>query len=139
MPRTGESGVYRGWRVVTGRFLGALAVCCVSYSYSVFLGPIRSDLALSRADVSLVFSVRTAVIRVAAAGIGVLVDRYGVRRLPALGAVFPVAGTALASIGATTSVARVVVGWTTSSVVGVSFAVTRRSASCRRRTAGRRR
>ena len=111
MPRTGESGVYRGWRVVAGRFLGALVVCCVSYFYSVFLGPIQSDLALSRVDVSLMFSVRTAVIYVAAAGIGVLADRYGVRRLLALGAVFLVAGTALASIGATTSIARVAVEW----------------------------
>lgn len=112
VPRTGESGgVYRGLRVVAGCFLGALVVFGVSCSYSVLLGPIQSDLALSRADVSLVFPVRTAVIYVAAAWIGVLADRYGVRRLLALGAVFFVAGTALASIGATTSVARVVVGW----------------------------
>ena len=94
----GESdGVYRGWRVVVGCFLGALVVFGVSYSYSVFLGPIQSDLALSRADVSLVFSIQTAVIYVAAAGIGVLADRYGVRRLLALGTGLFVAGTALAT------------------------------------------
>jgi len=92
-----RDGVYRGWRVVTGCFLGALVVFGVSYSYSVFLGPIQSDLALSRADVSLVFSVQTALIYVAAAGIGVLADRYGVRRLLALGAFLFVAGTAFST------------------------------------------
>lgn len=92
-----RDGVYPGWRVVVGCFLGALVVFGVSYSYSVFLGPIQSDLALSRAEVSLAFSVQTAVIYVAAAGIGVLADRYGVRRLLALGAGLFVAGTALAT------------------------------------------
>lgn len=89
--------VYRGWRVVAGCFLGALVVFGVSYSYSVFLGPVQADLGLSRADVSLVFSVQTAVVYVAAAGIGVLADRYGVRRLLALGGACFVAGTVLAT------------------------------------------
>ncbi|WP_135533654.1 MFS transporter [Halostella pelagica] len=89
--------VYRGWSVVAGCFLGALVVFGVSYSYSVFLEPIQRDLGLSRADVSLVFSVQTAVIYVSAAGIGVLADRYGVRRLLGLGGGLFVAGTLLAT------------------------------------------
>jgi MFS family permease len=93
----GSDRIYRGWTVVAGCFLGALVVFGVSYSYSVFLGPIQRDLGLSRADVSLVFSVQTAVIYVSAAGIGVLADRYGVRRLLALGGGLFVAGTVLAA------------------------------------------
>lgn len=92
-----DRDVYRGWRVVAGCFLGTLVVFGVSYSYSVFLGPVQADLGLSRADVSLVFSVQTAVVYVAAAGIGVLADRYGVRRLLALGGACFVAGAVLAT------------------------------------------
>lgn len=78
--------VYRGWSVVSGCFLGILVVFGISYSFGVFLDPIQRDLDLTRSGVSLIFSLQTGVIYVAAAVLGVAADRYGVRRLLAFGA-----------------------------------------------------
>ena len=81
------AGVYRGWYVVAGGFVGAVVVFGLSYAFGVFLEPIQRDLGLSRSGVSVVFSLQTIVIYVAAAVLGVLADRFGVRRLLAAGAV----------------------------------------------------
>ncbi|WP_339104267.1 MFS transporter [Haloterrigena salinisoli] len=82
-----ESGVYRGWYVVAGGFVGAFVVFGLSYAFGVFLEPIQRDLGLSRSGVSVIFSLQTVVIYVAAALLGVLADRFGVRRLLSAGAV----------------------------------------------------
>ncbi|WP_226481927.1 MFS transporter [Natrinema amylolyticum] len=86
-PDSTPSGrVYRGWYVVAGGFVGAFVVFGLSYAFGVFLEPIQRDLGLSRSAVSLVFSLQTVVIYLAAAVLGVLADRFGVRRLLAVGA-----------------------------------------------------
>ncbi|NUB91454.1 MFS transporter [Haloterrigena sp. SYSU A558-1] len=79
-------GFYRGWRVVAGGFVGALVVFGLSYAFGVFLEPIQRELGLSRSGVSVVFSLQTVVIYLAAAVLGVLADRFGVRRLLSAGA-----------------------------------------------------
>ncbi|WP_247000135.1 MFS transporter [Halosolutus gelatinilyticus] len=83
----GWRDVYRGWHVVAGGFVGAFVVFGLSYAFGVFLEPIQRDLALSRSGVSFVFSLQTVVIYLAAAALGVLADRFGVRRLLLFGAV----------------------------------------------------
>ncbi|WP_265111366.1 MFS transporter [Halosolutus halophilus] len=94
----GSTGrVYRGWYVVAGSFVGAFVVFGLSYAFGVFLGPMQRELGLSRSSVSFVFSLQTVVIYVAAAALGVLADRFGVRRFLLVGAV------ALAIGGAWTS------------------------------------
>lgn len=85
--RPADDGVYRGWYVVAGSFVGAFVVFGLSYAFGVFLEPIQRDLGLSRAGVSLVFSLQTVVIYVAAAALGILADRFGVRRFLLVGAV----------------------------------------------------
>jgi MFS family permease len=85
-------GVYRGWYVVVGSFVGAFVVFGLSYAFGVFLGPIQRHLGLSRAGVSFVFSLQTVVIYVAAAILGVLADRFGGRRLLLVGALSLAAG-----------------------------------------------
>ncbi|QCS42979.1 MFS transporter [Natrinema versiforme] len=83
---TPDSRVYRGWYVVAGGFVGAFVVFGLSYAFGVFLEPIQRDLGISRSAVSLVFSLQTVVIYLAAAILGVVADRLGVRRLLAFGA-----------------------------------------------------
>ncbi len=90
---------YRGWDVVSGCFLGILVVFGLSYSFGVFLAPIQRDLGLSRSGVSLVFSLQTGVVYVAAASLGIAADRYGVRRLLAFGTVVFFGGIALTVVG----------------------------------------
>jgi len=84
---TADRRVYRGWYVVAGGFVGAFVVFGLSYAFGVFLGPMQRDLEISRSAVSLVFSLQTVVIYLSAAALGVLADRFGVRRLLAFGAV----------------------------------------------------
>ncbi|MFC4437359.1 MULTISPECIES: MFS transporter [Natrialbaceae] len=95
--RTGDGIVYRGWYVVAGGFVGALIVFGLSYAFGVFLEPMQRDLGVSRSGISFVFSVQTVVIYLSAAGLGVLADRFGVRRLLLVG------GAALAIGGVWTS------------------------------------
>lgn len=89
---------YRGWSVVSGCFLGILVVFGISYSFGVFLTPIQNDLELSRSGVSLIFSLQTGVIYVAAAALGIAADRYGIRRLLAFGAVTILSGIVLSVV-----------------------------------------
>ncbi len=84
---TSGGSIYRGWYVVTGGFVGAFVVFGLSYAFGVFLGPMQRELGLSRSGVSFVFSLQTVVIYVAAAVLGVLADRFGVRRFLLVGAV----------------------------------------------------
>ena len=90
-----SGSLYRGWSVVFGCFLGTLVIFGVSYSFGVFLAPIQRDLGLTRSGVSLIFSLQTGVVYVAAAGLGIAADRYGVRRMLAFGAVTFFGGVAL--------------------------------------------
>ena len=99
-----KTGIYRGWYVVAGSFVGAFVVFGLSYIFGVFLEPIQHDLGLSRASVSFIFSLQTVVIYVTSAGIGILADRFGVRRFLFAGAV------ALAFGGIWTSQAETYVG-----------------------------
>ncbi|MCQ4334697.1 MFS transporter [Natronomonas sp. F2-12] len=91
--RTGS--LYTGWSVASGCFLGILVMFGVSYSFGVFLTPIQRDLELARSGVSLIFSLQTGVIYVAAAALGIAADRYGVRRMLAFGAAAFLSGVAL--------------------------------------------
>lgn len=99
-----DSGVYRGWYVVAGSFVGTFVVFGLSYAFGVFLEPIQRDFGLSRAAVSGIFSLQSVVMYAAAAIFGILADRFGVRLFLIVGAV------ALASGGIWTSQADTYVG-----------------------------
>jgi len=87
--------VYPGWPVATGCFLGVFVMFGLSYSFGVFLTPIQQDLDLARSGVSLIFSLQTGVVYVAAAALGIAADRFGVRRMLAFGMIAFLAGVVL--------------------------------------------
>ncbi|WP_232686112.1 MFS transporter [Halobacterium zhouii] len=80
-------GVYHGWVVVAGCFLGSFVVFGLSYSFGVFYEPMLAAFGASRSVTSMAFGVQTAALYAGAVGIGALVDRYGTRPALAVGAV----------------------------------------------------
>ncbi|MEM4780622.1 MAG: MFS transporter [Halalkalicoccus sp.] len=79
--------IYYGWVVVAACFLGSFVVFGLSYSFGVFFEPILAEFGHSRGVTSIAFGVQSLMLYLGAAGIGVLVDRYGTRRMLAVGTV----------------------------------------------------
>ncbi|QKY19510.1 MFS transporter [Halolamina sp. CBA1230] len=88
---------YYGWAVVAASFLGTFVVFGLSYSFGVFLERIVDAFGGARGPSSLAFGVQTVAIYVGASGLGVLIDRYGTRRMLAVGALLTAGGLAAAS------------------------------------------
>lgn len=88
---------YYGWVIVCACFLGSFVVFGLSYSFGVFLDRILEAFGGSRGATSLAFGVQTVSIYVGASAVGVLVDRYGTRRMLLVGTVLTTAGLAAAS------------------------------------------
>lgn len=87
-----DADVYYGWVIVGACFIGAMVTFATIYSFSVFFGHIVTEFDQSHANTSLVFSLQSIVTFSGAAFLGVFVDRYGVRRLLALGTALVGAG-----------------------------------------------
>ena len=87
-----RSDLYYGWVVVAGCFLGSFVVFGLSYSFGVFFEPVLAEFGASRGATSMAFGVQTAAVYVGGVGIGALIDRYGTRRVLAV-------GTALLCVG----------------------------------------
>lgn len=85
-------GVYYGWVVVAACFLAAMITFATIYSFSVFFGYIVATFDQSHANTALIFSLQSLVTFSGAAVLGVFVDRYGVRRLMAIGTALLVVG-----------------------------------------------
>lgn len=85
--RLSRLGFYYGWVVVAACFLCSAVGFGVIYSFSVFFGHIATEFGQSAASTSFIFSLQSVVTFGTAAVVGVLVDRFGVRRLLALGTV----------------------------------------------------
>ncbi|MFW5935017.1 MAG: MFS transporter [Halolamina sp.] len=88
---------YYGWAVVAASFLGTFVVFGLSYSFGVFLERIVDAFGGSRGPSSLAFGVQTVAIYAGASGLGVLIDRYGTRRMLVVGTLLTVGGLAAAS------------------------------------------
>lgn len=82
---TGVPRLYYGWVVVGACFLGSFVVFGLSYSFGVFFEPILREFGHSRGVTSVAFGVQSLMLYLGAVGIGVLVDRYGTRRMLAVG------------------------------------------------------
>jgi MFS family permease len=90
--------VFYGWWIVGGSFLITLYVGgVVFYGFTAFLEPIANELGWSYAQVSLGSSLRGLEVGVLAPFIGILVDRWGPRRLIFVGAIIAAAGALLVS------------------------------------------
>jgi len=88
---------YYGWAVVAASFLGTFVVFGLSYSFGVFLERIVHAFGGARGPASLAFGVQTVAIYLGAGGLGVLIDRYGTRRMLAVGALLTAGGLVAAS------------------------------------------
>lgn len=88
---------YYGWAVVGASFLGSFVVFGLSYSFGVFFERILETFGGSRGLSSLAFGVQTVAIYVGASVLGVLIDRYGTRRMLLVGTFLTASGLALAS------------------------------------------
>ncbi len=93
------SGIYFGWRMV-----GVVSAVRViggglhQYGFTVFFLPITRDLGLSRAAMSLAFSLSRAIAAIQAPLVGYLVDRLGPRPILAVAALFAGIGYILLSL-----------------------------------------
>lgn len=90
--RLNRFGFYYGWIIVIGCFIGATITFATIYSFSVFFRHIVTTFDQSHANTSIVFSLQSVVTFGGGAILGFYIDRYGVRRLLLIGAVFLGAG-----------------------------------------------
>ena len=91
-----RSRVFRGWFVVAAAFAITFLGFGSAYSFSAFLEPLERELSASRGSVSLVFSLAGFLYFGLGVVSGPLADRWGSRRLAAIGMVLTGAGLALA-------------------------------------------
>ncbi|WP_336364533.1 MFS transporter [Halalkalicoccus salilacus] len=82
-----EERIYYGWVVVGACFFGSFVVFGLSYSFGVFFEAILTEFGHPRGVTSVAFGVQSLMLYLGAVGIGVLVDRYGTRRMLALGGI----------------------------------------------------
>jgi MFS transporter, OFA family, oxalate/formate antiporter len=83
---THEGRIYYGWVVVGACFLGSFVVFGLSYSFGVFFERMLAEFGRSRGATSVAFGVQSLMLYLGAVAIGVLIDRYGTRRMLAVGA-----------------------------------------------------
>lgn len=92
------SGVYYGWWIVAAAFLTGLYIAgVVFYGFTTVFEPIAEDMGWSYTQVSFASSLRGIEAGLVAPLIGILVDRWGPRRLVFAGALFTFAGLILLS------------------------------------------
>jgi predicted MFS family arabinose efflux permease len=92
---------YPGWRVVAASSAGVFFAGILVYGFAVLLGPISREFGWSRQSVSAAYSTMAIVSAVCAPALGVLLDRFGPRRvaLPCLA----LCGIGIASLSALTA------------------------------------
>ncbi|CAD6557692.1 MFS transporter [Paraburkholderia sabiae] len=76
----------RGWSLLLTATVGSAVglVPIMFYSLGSFIGPLHSEFGWNRGEISMAYLLATVVLSVAAPGLGVLIDRYGVRKLALL-------------------------------------------------------
>ena len=90
--------VFYGWWIVGGSFLIALYVGgAFFYGFTAFFEPIADELSWSYAEISFAFSLRGLETGILAPVFGLLVDRFGPRRLIFFGAIIAAGGLILLS------------------------------------------
>lgn len=87
--------VYYGWFILAAGFVVLFFSGGASFAFGLLLKPMAEDLHWSRSSLSLTVTLFMFVSAIAMAPVGRLVDRYGPRRIIALGTVASAAGLAL--------------------------------------------
>ena len=81
------STAFYGWKVLAGAMIvNALGGGIFSYGFSVFFLPLRDSLGISAASASLIFSLSRAEGAIEGPVAGYMIDRFGARRMIAIGA-----------------------------------------------------
>ncbi len=97
-PNLNNQGLFYGWLVVAGGFgVTFVGFGCV-YSFSAFIDSLQQDFGASRGSVSLVFSLAGFLYFALGTVSGPLADRWGSRRVAAIGMILIGVGLALASM-----------------------------------------
>lgn len=92
--RLADGPFYYGWFVVGVCFLSALITWGTVWSFSVFFRHIVTTFGLSYANTSIIFSIQSIVTYGGAAVLGLVIDRYGARRLLLIATGLIIAGLA---------------------------------------------
>jgi MFS family permease len=95
--RTTSPGLFYGWIVVGAAFAVMAAGFGVAYAFTAFFESLQRDLGASRGKVSLIFSIAGFLYFGLGALSGPLADRWGPKRVVALGMAITAGGLALAS------------------------------------------
>jgi len=77
---------YGYWIVAAGFFCAFISSGCGFYAFSLFVKPLQAEFGWGRGGIMVAFTIYFLVIGMAAPAIGSLVDRYGPRRVMAIGA-----------------------------------------------------
>ncbi|MCB2076046.1 MAG: MFS transporter [Novosphingobium sp.] len=112
-----------GWKLVFASFVGFLFYSAMFASMSIFIGPISAEFGWSRTVVSAGLSLSSIITAVLSPFFGVLIDRYGTRKLALPGLV--VACFAISAFGlATASSALWLAMWAVYAIVSLSVKAT---------------
>ncbi|MEZ5891495.1 MAG: MFS transporter [Xanthobacteraceae bacterium] len=100
LPQTARAEWQRGWTLVLASFVGFLFFSAMFSSMSVLMGPITEEFRWSRTLVSAGLSISSLTTAILSPFFGILIDRYGTRRLALPGLV--VSAFAISSFGLST-------------------------------------
>jgi len=89
--------IYYGWFIVLATFVALLVLSIRNYSFGVFIDPLTRDFGWDRAPLTLVFSISLIISSLFGIVSGRLSDKYGVRKLMAIGTILLSAGFLLSS------------------------------------------
>lgn len=92
-----RSGVFYGWVIVAAAWIVLFLAYGLQFSYGVFVKAIEDELGWSRAETALPYSIYVLVYSVLSSATGSATDRFGPRRVVAIGAVVLAIGWSLAS------------------------------------------
>jgi MFS family permease len=110
---------YPGWKIVLAGFFGVMVsfAAIVPYTFGLFIKPLSLAFGWQREAISAGFSIAALTVAAASPGLGVLLDRFGPRRivLPCI-AIFSIALATLASL--TPSLARLYITYFVIGLVG---------------------
>ncbi len=92
-----EKKIYYGWFIVLAAFIALMVLSIHSYGFGVFIDPLTEDFGWDRGPLTLVFSISMLVSSLCGIISGRLSDRYGVKKLMAVGTVLVASGFLLSS------------------------------------------
>ncbi len=94
-----HSAFFYGWVIAGLALLCAVVIYGLRYSFSVFYVAILNEFGWSRASTSIIFSVHMLIYGIAAPIAGIMVDRFGAKKVLAIGLLLLAVGFGASSLG----------------------------------------